>query len=246
MEADTLDISQRKAARIAGFTLIFAVILVIVANYSVNFRLIIPNSAAETAQNIIENNTLFRFNIFCNLLYITTLIVMFTSLYVVLEPVNKNLALSAAFFRLIYALMWGIMAVNTCDALHLLGDAPYLPAFDPDQLKAMTMLNLVTGWNAYYVGLPFWGLASTACSYLLFKSKYIPKALAVFGIVSSAWCVFCAFAYIIYPDYGKVVHIGLFDTPLTIFEVTLGFWLLFKELRPSEIGRSNFAIQEKS
>jgi len=238
----TLDESQRKAARVAGFTFLFAIAIVIISNYSVTFRFIVPDSA-ETARNIIANQTLFRINIFCNLIYFVTLIVMFTSLYVILKPVNKNLALAAAFFRLIYALIWGIMAINTLAAIRLLGDASYLSVFEPNQLQTLSKLHLSSSWDAYYVGLPFWGLASTVCSYLLFKSRYIPRALAAFGIISSVWCVFCAFTYLIFPEYGETVHIGLFDVPLVIFEMSLGFWLLFKGLRPSRMAQPNLTNQ---
>ncbi len=168
---------------------------------------------------------------------------MFTSLYVILKPVNKNLALAAAFFRLIYALIWGIMALNTLSALRLLGDAAYLSVFKADQLQTLSKLYLSNSWDAYYVGLPFWGLASTVCSYLLLRSRYIPKVLAIFGIITSVWCVFCAFTFLIFPGYGKIVHIGLFDMPLVIFEITLGFWLLFRGLRPDGLAQPNLIIK---
>lgn len=180
---------------------------------------------------MLAHETLFRFNIICNLIYLATLILMSTSLYVILKPVNKNFALTAALTRFVYASMWAIMAINTFGALRLLGDAGFLKVFETDQLQALSRLLLNNSWDAYYVGLPFWGLAATVCSYLLLKSKYIPKTLAIFGITSSAWCVFCAFAYLIFPGYGEIVHIGLFDVPLTIFELTLGFWLLIKGLK---------------
>lgn len=225
-----IDQSQRKAAKLAGFTLIFAIAIVVISNYSVTFRFIVPN-AAETARNLIAHETSFRFNIFCNLIYLVTLILMSTSLYVLLKPVNKNFALVATFTRFVYAFMWVIMAINTFYAIRLLGDSTYLSVFNTDQLQTMSKLHLSSSWDAYYIGLPFWGLASTVCSYLLFKSKYIPKPLAVLGIVSSSWCVFCAFTYLVFPEYGNIVHIGLFDVPLTIFELILGFWLLFKGLR---------------
>jgi len=227
-----IDQSQRKAAKVAGFTLIFAIAIVVISNYSVTFRFIVPN-AAETARNIIAYETAFRFNIFCNLIYLVTLILMSTSLYVLLKPINKNFALVAAFTRFVYAFIWAIMAINTFYAIRLLGDSTYLSAFNTDQLQTMSKLHLSSSWDAYYVGLPFWGLASTVCSYLLFKSKYIPKTLAAFGIVSSTWCLFCAFTYLIFPEYGNIVHIGLFDVPMTIFELILGFWLLLKGLRPN-------------
>jgi len=225
-----IDQSQRKAAIVAGFSLIFAIAIVVISNYSVGFRYIVEDPA-ETARNMLEHETAFRFNIFCNLIYLVTLILMSTSLYVILKPVNKNLALAAALTRFLWASMWAIMALNTFNAFRLLGDADFLKVFETDQLQALSRLNLNSSWYAYYVALPFWGLASTIISYLLFKSKYIPKTLAAFGIITSVWCVFCAFTYIIFPDYGEIVHLGLFDVPLTIFEITLGFWLLIKGLK---------------
>ena len=105
-------------------------------------------------------------------------------------------------------------------------------------------LNLVSSWDAYYVGLPFGGLASAIISWLLFKTRYIPRALAVFGLIASVWCVFCAFAFLIFPEYGKVVHLGLFDVPLTLFEVILGFWLLIKGLKQAGLVQPNLITQE--
>lgn len=243
MAINVIDHSQRKAAKIAGFTFLFAIAIVIFSNFSINFRFIVPDEAAETARNIIANQTLFRINIVCNLIYLVTVIVMFTSLYVILKPVNKNFALAAAFFRLIYALMWGIMALNTFGALRLLGDASYLPVFEADQLQTLSRLHLSSSWDAYYVGLPFWGLASMVCSYLWLRSKYIPRALAVFGIISSLWCVTCAFIFIIFPNFGEKVNLWFFDMPLVIFEIILGFWLMFKGLRPTELAQPNLINQ---
>ena len=222
---------QRKAARVAGFTLLFAIAVVVFANYAISFRLIIPNNAVDTARNIMAHETLFRLNIVCNLIYLVTLIVMLSALYVILKPVNKTLALVAAFFRFVFALMWGVTAINSFGALRLLGDAAYLPVFGADQLQTLARLHLTSSYDSYYVGLPFWGLASAVCSYLLFKSRYIPAALSVYGLISSAWCVFCAFAFLIFPHFKEKVDLSLFDVPMVIFEIVLGFWLLFKGLR---------------
>lgn len=239
---ETNNYTLKKTARLTGFTFLFAIAIVVFSNYSVTFRFIVAD-AAETAQNIIANQTLFRINIVCNLIYLVTLIVMLTSLYGILKQVNKNLALVAAFFRLIYALIWGIIALNIFGALRLLGDATYLSAFEADQLQALTRLHLKSSWDAYYIGLPFWGLASAVCSYLWFKSRYIPRVLAFFGIISSVWCVICAFIFIIFPNFEKTISLSLFDMPLVIFEITLGFWLLFRGLKPTGLAQPNLINQ---
>lgn len=223
--------SQQNAAKIAGFSLIFAIALVIISNYSVTFRYIIPGNVVETAQNIIEHETLFRINLVSNLIYILTLIFMTTSFYVILKPVNKNLALTTVFIRFVYVLMWSLMTINILGTIRLLSDASYLSVFELNQLQTIARLQLSNSWDAYYIGLPFWGLTTVIISWLLFKSRYIPRVLAVFGIISSVWCVFCGFTYLIFPNYSKIVQIGLFDVPLTIFELVLGFWFLIKGLR---------------
>lgn len=235
------DESQRKAARVAGFAFLFAMAIVVIANYGISFRLIVPGNAAETARNIMANETLFRINIACDLIYAATVVVLLAALYVILKPVDRNLALVAAFCRLVVALMWGVTALYMLGALRLLGDAAYLPVFEADQLQTMARLHLAAGYDAYYVGLPFWGLASTVCSYLWFKSRYIPRALAAFGVISSAWCVFCAFAFIVSPNFQNTVHPGWFDMPMVIFEMALGLWLLFKGLRPSGVAEPDKA-----
>lgn len=93
----------------------------------------------------------------------------------------------AAFWRLVYALMWVLMTLNLFDALRLLTGADYLRVFDAERLQALARFYLGTRFDYYYVGLLFGALASTVCGYLWFKSRYIPRALAAFGVISSAF-----------------------------------------------------------
>jgi hypothetical protein len=227
----TIDESQRKAARVAGATFLLAMAIVILVNYGITFRLVIPGNAVETTRNIMANEPLFHISVAGNLIYATTVVVLLSALYVILKPVNRNLALVATFCRLVYVFMWGAAALYTVGALRLLEGAAYLPVFGADQLQTLAMLHLDASLDAYYIGLPFWGLASTICGYLLFKSRYVPRALAAVGILSSAWCVICAFAFISIPRFDTIVNASLFDVPMVMFELALGFWLLLKGLR---------------
>jgi hypothetical protein len=59
--------------------------------------------------------------------------------------------------------------------------------------------------------------------------------LALFGVISSAFCVLCAFIYLIFPGFAQPVNPYWFDSPMALFEMALSFWLLFKGLQPSEI-----------
>jgi len=122
--------------------------------------------------------------------------------------------------------------VNSLAALRLLGDAPYLKVLEPDRLQALARVLLAGSFDDYYVGLPFLGLAATVCAWLWLKSKYIPRGLSIFGVIGSAWCVFCALIFLIFPNFNRIVNDWWFDFPMAVFELVLSFWLLFKGLSP--------------
>jgi hypothetical protein len=226
-----IDDSQRKAAKLAGFAGLLPIPFLLYANFGIHEQLIVEGDVAQTAQNIIAHETLFRIGIACDLIYTAGVMVSLAALYVVLKPVDRTLALLAAFWRLVYALMWVGMTLNLFEALRLLSGADYLRGFEPERLQALTRLSLSAGLDGYYVGLLFWALAATLVSYLFFKSNYIPRALAAFGMVASGWCVVCTLAFIIFPSFANVVNLWWFDSPMALFEIAASFWLLFKGLR---------------
>ena len=231
MTISTIEQSQHTAAKVAGFSCLFSMAIVVFANYALYNPLVVPGNAAETARNIVAHETQLRITATCFLTYSASVVVLLTALYVILKPVNRGLALVGALFHLVFALLWLLTTLNLLGALRLLGSASYLQVFEANRLQALARLHLGANFDAYYVGLPFFGLASTVCSYLWFKSNYIPKKLAAFGVISSAWCVICAFVFIICPNFNKTVNDYWFDSPMAIFEMVLSFWLLFKGLR---------------
>ncbi|HEY1208351.1 MAG TPA: DUF4386 domain-containing protein [Terracidiphilus sp.] len=229
-----IDNSQRTAAKVVGFTYLLNFVTVIYVHYGILWRLITANTA-ETARNILAHEQFFRTGIALNILYSAGIFVLLTALYVVLKPVNRGLALLAAFWWVVYAFTWLFMSLNYFHALLLLKNADYLRVFDAERLQAWAMLYFKMGFDIYYVGLLFWGLASTVCACLWFKSRYIPRALAAFGVVSSAFAAACSFALFINPGFDKIVGLGWFDTPMGLFDIALSFWLIFKGLKPPAI-----------
>jgi hypothetical protein len=235
----TITQSQRTAAKVAGWSFLFTMIIVVFANYGLLNPLIVRGNVAETARNIVAHETQFRVTAVCFLAYSAGVFVLLGALYVILKPVNPGLALVGAIFRLVFALLWLLTTLNLLAVLRLLGSASYLQAFEPERLQALSRLYLAANFDAYYVGLPFFALAATVCSYLFLKSNYIPKSLAAFGVISSAWCVVCAFIYLIFPGFAKPVDPYWFDSPMALFELALSFWLIFKGLRPPGAAEPN-------
>ena len=232
MTVPNIDNSQRTAAKIVGISGLLTVAIVVFANYALYNPLIVTGNAAETARNIVAHETQFRITAVCFLIYSAGVVVLLTALYLILKPINPGLALVGALFRLVFALLWLLTTLNLLSALRLLDSASYLQVFEADRLQALARLHLGANFDVYYVGLPFFGLAATVCSYLWLKSNYIPRALAGFGVISSAWCVVCAFVFLIFPHFNKLVNDYWFDSPMAFFELALSFWLLFRGLRP--------------
>ena len=63
MTFSTTDESQRTATRVAGFTLLFGMAIVMFGYFYISSNLIVPGNAVETARNIMAHETLFRINI---------------------------------------------------------------------------------------------------------------------------------------------------------------------------------------
>ncbi|HET7750247.1 MAG TPA: DUF4386 domain-containing protein [Terriglobales bacterium] len=226
-----VDPSQQKAAKAAGFSYLITFAIVVYVNFGIHDRLIVAGNAAETARNILAHERLFRVGMAGDILYCAGVVVLLTALYVILRPVSHGLALLAGLWRLVWVLMWLVMTLNLFDALRLLSGADYLRALETERAQALARLYLGTRFDYYYVGLLFGALASTLCGYLWLKSRYIPRALAAYGLITSAFCVACTLVFYIFPGFEKIVNLWWFDSPMGIFDIVLSFWLLIRGLR---------------
>ena len=223
--------SLNTTAKVAGLSCLLSTAIVVYTNFGIVSKLMVAGNPARTAQNILDHESLFRLSIVGHMFYCVGLLIFLSALYVILKRVNEGLALAAALFRLLFALIWILVVLNFFTALRLISN-DYLKVIETERLQALAKLFL-SGYDAYYVGLLFWSLASTACSYLWFKSKYIPKALAGFGFISSVWCVICTSAFIIFPSFSNTVNLWWFDMPMAIFELSLSLLLVFKGIKIS-------------
>lgn len=226
-----IDDSQRVAARVTGISGLFSFAIVVFGNYVLLSPLIVAGNAAETARNIVAHQTQLRVAIVCFLSYSVTVVVILTALYLILKPVNPLLALLGALFRFVFAMLWLVAPLNLLSALRVLGTADYLHAIELERLQVLARLQIGGTFDDYYVGLPFFGLAATVCAYLWFKSNYFPRGFAMFGIIASAWCVICAFLFLIFPSFQKAVNAYWFDSPMALFELAVSVWLLFQGTR---------------
>ncbi|NOY60637.1 MAG: DUF4386 domain-containing protein [Calditrichaeota bacterium] len=224
------DISQRKAAIVAGVSFLIMFIAAIIAEFLARQSLVVPGDAATTANNIMANELLFRSGIFSYLIILILDVVLAWAFYVFLKPVNKSLSLLAAWFRLVYTAIFGIALLNLVTVLSLLSGADYLTVFETGQLYAQVMLSLNAFSDGWAIGYVFFSLHLFFLGYLAFKSGYIPRIMGVLLIIAGFGYLIDNLAKLVLPGYENYAAIILLIVflPCLIGEMAFCLWLLFK------------------
>ena len=226
-----IDDSQQRAARIAGFLYLITMAISVFAHYFVRGRLIVRGDALQTARNISSAERLFRVGVACDLVMIAGVVMLVWALYVVLKPVQRNVALLAMLWRLVAECsLVAVTTVSSFAVLALLGGADYLRALDPRQLPALAYALLRVHGAGFDIAFIFLGLGSALFSYLWFKSRYIPRWLAALGVFSSSAMFVVTLALLLFPGLESALSM-VYMAPMGFYEVALGFWLLIRGIR---------------
>lgn len=80
--SNTIDKSQRTAAKVAGWSGLLTFAVVVFGNYVLLNPLVVSGNAAATAQNIVAHQTQVRITVVCFLTYSLGVIVLLNALYV--------------------------------------------------------------------------------------------------------------------------------------------------------------------
>ncbi len=190
-------------------------------------RFVTARSETETAHEILGNELLFRVGIVGELTTSAVAVVLALALYVFLQSVGKNLALLALLLKLVEATLWAAIAVGHLAALVTLrGASEQVRAIVGVLLHEQVTLNAVPG-----VVL---GLSSVVFLYLLVRSKYVPRMLAGFGVLSYALVFLSNLLAMISPDHATVASQMAWGAPSVLSELAIGSWLLIRGARVPE------------
>jgi len=212
-------------ARVAGLAYIVIIMLGIFSVSFIESSLVIPGNDAATVNNIMVNELRFRISVAGEIMMFVFVVLLSLALYVILKTVNKNLALLALLWRLGEAIIGGGITV-------LSGLIPLLllnreVAFETEQLHALVGLFLGVRNAGLDVVLIFIGMGGTLFCYLFLKSKYVPKILAAWGMLTYISMLILAFTSIFLPNLSETIKMA-FYAPGGLFEIIIGLWLLIK------------------
>lgn len=228
MADTTFDRPRQVWARVAG--LFF---LVVMATFTVGeigpATIRGSGDIAEVAARVLASEHLYRAALGSTLIGALSIVILSHALYVLLEPVSRQLAQLALWARLGEAFIVGAVLVLQFATLHVYTEAGADGAFPADQLQVLRSLT-GRGYQAgFLIWMLFFSLGSTLFFYLFYTSRMIPRALAAVGILGSVLQVPMSLGSLIFPEHaGSLQYLW---APIFVAEVGAGFWLLLAGVR---------------
>ncbi|MBP6472761.1 MAG: DUF4386 domain-containing protein [Chloroflexi bacterium] len=213
-----------KHARIAGLLYFFYMVMHITADVIGRSKLFVYGDAATTTQNILVFERQFRIAIMVDLLGAVLFLLTAWALYVLLKPVNKNIALLFLLLNLGGVAIYSGSLLHQLAALQLVSGADYLKAIQADQLQAMAMFFLYVYKNGYMIAQIFFGAWVFPLGYLVFKSGFLPKILGTVLMIHCFTWLLSVVQFFLLPDFSAITYVSY--TVGFIAEFGLTFWLL--------------------
>jgi len=227
-------VSPRTYARVGGLLYLFIIVAALFGEAFVRGKLIVPGDAAATAGNILGSEALFRAGLAGELLTCVCDVALALILFVLLEPVSRNLALLAAFFRLAFVGIYGVAKLFEVAALVALHGSESLKAVEPRQLQDLAYLALRLHGLGYGVSLLFFGFSCILLGALVRRSRYLPGLLGVLLLIGGVGYVLFSLAQILSPAFTDRFLFPWLLLPAFPAELGLALWLTVKAVDVGE------------
>jgi len=210
---------QRFWARIAGFLFLWLIVTGLTGAI-LESHVAGSGGFAEAAQRIHASDHLYRFAICIELIETMSALVLAFALYVTLRPADELLAQFGMYWRIAESILGAVGVMFGFLTLHVYGLT---------QSEATSSLADVLGHAGSNVSAIFFSIGSLIFYYVFFKSRYIPRSLAGFGIFASVVVTLICFTSQIFPEHAGVLQYGW--APMAIAEVVTGIWLIICAVR---------------
>jgi hypothetical protein len=223
--------SLRRYARATGVLYLVIIVCAGFAEGYVRSTLVVPGDPAATAGAILASEGLFRLGFAADLVAFLADAAVAVLFYVLLEHVDRTIALLAAAFRLVaHPAIASINLLNHFEVLLLLGDGGASSSFDAGELEAMASISLQLHRYGYLIAGAFFGVHCALLGHLLARSELFPRVLGVLMAVASFGYLTESFTMFLAPRYETAVSVLIVVTA-GVAELSLCLWLLVKGVR---------------
>jgi hypothetical protein len=219
--------AQHRYARLAGLMYLLNY-LTATTGVLIPSRITGSGGFAEKAERVIASEGLYRAGLVSMLVSWVLIVALAYSLYVTLAPVNKRLSQIALFMELCQACIGAVTVVLSFMTLQIFR-ASAEGTFGAEQLDAFRSLTYNATGTGFHVAMTFLGVGSTIFFYLFYRSHYVPRLLAGWGIFASLVMIIVSLATLMVPEYSKSLQYGW--GPMGIAELATAFWLMLRGIR---------------
>ena len=216
--------SAKNTPRLIGAAFLLQAVASVVAGSMLPGPLNVSDSIVDTMTNIANNVLRVRAGIIFEMITVTALVILSALLFVILKKQNMKIALVALGLRLTEVALLAVSRIVTF-ALLRISQASVI-AGHPADLQTLGNLFYESQEFAYSLNMVFFTLGGTLFYYLLFKSRYVPRALSIVGLIAAP----LSFIGTVVELFGYAVPLVVF-LPNLPFELAIGLWLMVKGIR---------------
>lgn len=235
--------STNNASKALGVAFLLQFVTSIVSGTILQPAWLVPGDTVESMINIANQPMLLRTNILFDMLTALGIIFLGAILFITLRKRNEKIALVALGFYILEAALLGASKLATFSLLRtsqeyaILGHPAYLETMAKLAIESMEFVGMTLHMLAFCLGaILFYSL--------LDKSRIVPRALSLWGLITLFPCLIGTVFAIVGYELPFAIYV-----PYAPFELVVGVWILIKGLRvesdtTASLGLGQFSAQE--
>lgn len=212
-----------QAALIAGIGLLVMTFSAPYAEFYVFPKVLLPGDFDGTINNLITHRGLYVSGLAAFFLNYVADVIVAWALFIFFAPVNRELSLLAAIFRLLYTALGISALMNLFSVVRILDLPQYAGQVSSGQLNAQIQLLLEAYRIEWGVALILFGIHLVLVGFLAMRSRCVPRFLGYLVAIAGL-------GYIVYMIglYSLPAVSFMFVTVTFLFEPVFMVWLLWK------------------
>ena len=215
-------VTLRRYARAAGVAMLLSIVFGVIGELYLPAKFIVTGDAAATAANIVQRPMLFRLTFASYLVEGICDVALIVFFYVLLKPVDRNLALLSAFFGIVSMVTFAVAQSSFYSASVILRESGGMTAFTIEQRQALALLATRIAGTIAWLFVCMYGIATMLRGYLIMRSRYLPRILGILFMVGGAGFFLRSATYLLAPAYSSPVLL----MPMALAGIPMTAWLL--------------------
>jgi hypothetical protein len=212
-------------SRVLGAAFLLQAVSSLVSGAILLKPLIVEGNIINTMTNISNNVLQLRANILGEMITAFGIIFLGVILFVTLRKQNEKIALIALGFYILEAVLLAVSRISVFFLLRI--SQEYVTAGNSAYLQTMGKLAVESENFTYNLAMLAFCFGGILFYYLLYKSGIVPRALSLWGLITTVFpCLIATLSAILGYKFPFFMYL-----PYAPFEFTIGVWILVKGIK---------------